>query len=120
MHHALLHYADFIRERETILLGDLNSNAIWDRERAVSNHSSVVKLLAEANLVSVYHEYFGETPGRERQSTYFHYRSPQRGYHLDYCFVPKSWLGRLKTVTVGAFDPWCTQSDHTPLLVEFT
>lgn len=119
VYHALLHYADFLRERETILLGDWNSNAIWDRERSVSNHSAVVKLLAEANLVSVYHEYFGETPGRERQHTYFHHRSPHQGYHLDYCFVPKSWLPRLKSVTIGDFAPWCEQSDHTPLLVEF-
>jgi endonuclease/exonuclease/phosphatase (EEP) superfamily protein YafD len=34
--------------------------------------------------------------------------------------VPRSWLSRLKAVTVGAFDEWCGYSDHTPLLVEFT
>lgn len=120
VYHALLHYADFIRERETILVGDFNSNAIWDHERAVSNHSAVVRLLAEANLVSAYHTYFDEAPGRERQSTFYWHRNAHKGYHLDYCFVPQPWLARLNSVTVGPFTPWCEHSDHTPMLIEFT
>lgn len=119
VYHAVHHYADFLRERETIVLGDFNSNAIWDHERKISHHSALVQVLADANLVSVYHEYFGEAPGHERQETFYLHRSPHKGYHLDYCFVPKSWLPRLQTVTVGPFDPWCGHSDHTPLVVEF-
>ena len=88
VYHAVLHYADFIRERSTVVIGDFNSNAIWDRERTISKHSAVVKALAEANMTSAYHAHLGETPGRENQHTYFHVRSPHRGYHLDYCFVP--------------------------------
>jgi exodeoxyribonuclease-3 len=98
----------------------LNSNAIWDRERAVSNHSAVVRLLAAAGLVSVYHTHFGEAQGHERQETFFFHRHQHRGYHLDYCFIPESWLPRLATVHVGPFTPWCDYSDHTPLVVEFT
>ena len=119
VYHAVHYYADFLREREAVVLGDFNSNAIWDRERKVSNHTALVGALGAANLVSVYHTYFDEAPGHERQPTYFHHRSPHNGYHLDYCFVPKSWLGRLQTVTVGASDPWCEYSDHTPLRAEF-
>lgn len=116
---AVQHYWAFIQQEETIILGDWNSNAIWDRERQVSNHSTVIKLLTEIGLVSVYHEYFGEAHGQEQQNTFFLHRSPHKGYHLDYCAVPKSWLPRLKTVTVGAFDDWCSYSDHVPLMVEF-
>ncbi len=119
VYHAVHHYADFLCERATLVLGDFNSNAIWDRERKVSNHSALVAALADANLVSVYHEYFDEAPGHERQATYFHHRSPHQGYHLDYCFVPKPWLSRLQTVTVGSWDSWCGYSDHVPLAVEF-
>lgn len=119
IYRAIQHYADFLRERDTIVLGDFNSNAIWDRERKVGNHSAVVKELAAAGLASVYHETFGEVHGQEQQQTFFLHRSPQKGYHLDYCFVPQSWLGDLQRVTVGAFDPWCSRSDHTPLLAEF-
>jgi exonuclease III len=117
---AVQRYADFIRERETIIIGDWNSNAIWDRERAVSNHSTVIKLLEAMGLTSVYHEYFGEVHGQEQQNTFFLHRSPQKGYHLDYCVVPKSWLSRLKSVTVGTYEQWSGHSDHMPLFVEFT
>jgi exonuclease III len=120
LYQAVQTYGDFIRQRETVILGDWNSNAIWDHERAVSNHTAVIKLLAEVGLISVYHEYFDEEHGREQQNTFFLHRSPHKGYHLDYCCVPKQWLPRLTTVTVGAFDEWCSYSDHTPLLVEFT
>lgn len=116
---AVQHYREFIQAKETIIIGDWNSNAIWDRERTVSNHSAVIKLLAEVGLASVYHEYFGEQHGQEQQNTFFLHRSAHKGYHLDYCAVPKSWLPRLQSVKVGAFDDWCTHSDHTPLLVEF-
>lgn len=119
VYHAALHYADFLRERESVVLGDFNSNAIWDRERQVSNHSALVKLLDEAGLVSVYHAQAGEAHGREQQPTYYHHRSPHKGYHLDYCFVPQSWLGRMEALHVGLFVPWCQQSDHTPLAVAF-
>ncbi len=118
VYYAAQHYANFIRERPTILIGDFNSNAIWDHERKISNHSAVVKALVEANMTSAYHAHFGETPGRENQHTYFHVRSPHRGYHLDYCFVPTAWLPRLQAVTVSSFTPWCAYSDHTPLIID--
>lgn len=120
VYHAIHYYAAFLREKETVVLGDFNSNAIWDQERKVSNHSAVVRELADAQLVSLYHESSGDAHGREQEQTYFHHRSAQKGYHLDYCFVPQAWLGRLQMVTVGAFDPWCRESDHTPLIAEFT
>ncbi|CAN5835491.1 hypothetical protein BH10CHL1_BH10CHL1_33340 [soil metagenome] len=119
VYYAVQRYAEFIRERPTIVVGDFNSNAIWDRERAVSNHSGVVKALAAANIASAYHEYFDETPGQERQHTYYHHRSAHAGWHLDYCFVPTAWLPRLQAVTVSPFTPWCEYSDHTPLMVDF-
>lgn len=119
VYYAALHYADFLRERPSVLIGDFNSNAIWDRERAISNHSAVVRLLAEAGLISLYHTYFGEAPGQEQQGTFYFHRHPHRGYHLDYCFAPAAWLPRLTAVAVGNFTPWCAYSDHTPLVVDF-
>ena len=98
VYYAVQRYAEFTRERPTVVVGDFNSNAIWDRERAVSNHSGVVKALAAANIASAYHEYFDETPGQERQHTYYHHRSAHSGWHLDYCFFPTAWLPRLHAV----------------------
>lgn len=119
VYYGVHHYADFLRERDAVVLGDFNSNAIWDRERKISNHSALVQTLGEAGLVSVYHTHFDDAPGREQQPTYYHHRSAHQGYHLDYCFVPQPWLSRLQTVTVSPFAPWCTVSDHTPLIAAF-
>ncbi|MCB0061878.1 MAG: hypothetical protein KDE19_07180, partial [Caldilineaceae bacterium] len=56
--------------------------------------------------------------GREEQQTYYHQRSPQKGYHLDYCFLPRQWFTQQADVTVGPFAPWGSLSDHTPLSVD--
>ena len=40
-------------------------------------------------------------------------------FHLDYCFLPETWLDRLASVEVGSFADW-PQSDHRPLTVELT
>lgn len=119
VYYGVQHYAAFLGERDSVVLGDFNSNAIWDRERKVSNHSALVKALADLGLVSIYHEQFGDAQGSELQHTYYHHRSEQMGYHLDYCFVPQRWLSHLQDVTVGAYDPWCRTSDHTPLIAKF-
>lgn len=111
-------YFEFLQQRPTFVLGDWNSNAIWDRERKMSNHSNVIKKLAEAEIVSLYHEHFGEAHGKETMATYWHQRSQIQGYHLDYCASPKSWLPRVKSLQLGAFDEWGTLSDHSPLIVE--
>jgi exodeoxyribonuclease III len=41
-------------------------------------------------------------------------------YHIDYCFVPDSWLTSITAVTVGRFEKWVGNclSDHVPLIVD--
>ncbi|MFN8444321.1 MAG: hypothetical protein U0175_26295 [Caldilineaceae bacterium] len=118
VYRAVETYRDFIRERPTFVIGDWNSNAIWDRERRVSNHSNVIKKLAEAGLVSLYHEHFGEAHGRESQMTFWWHRDQSKGYHLDYCVAPQEWLPRLKSLHVGDYETWRGWSDHSPVMVD--
>lgn len=112
-------YFEFLQQCPAFVLGDWNSNAIWDRERKVSNHSNVIRKLADAGIVSLYHEYFDEPHGRETQATYWHQRQQFPGYHLDYCAAPKSWLAQVQSVRLGTYDEWGTLSDHSPLTIEF-
>ncbi len=119
VYRALNTYWDFIQQHQTVVTGDWNSNAIWDRERQVSNHSAVIKKLAEAGMVSLYHEHFGEAHGKESQMTFWLYRDQSKGYHLDYCAVPRLWLPALKSFSVGSYEEWRTGSDHSPLMMEF-
>ena len=104
----------------TFVLGDFNSNTIWDREHpTAANHSALVGHLAALGLHSCYHRSTGEAHGAERTPTFHLYRHASRPYHLDYCFAPPSWLSRLTAVTIGAHESWMRHSDHRPLIMDF-
>jgi hypothetical protein len=69
-------------------------------------------------LVSAYHSRYAEAQGRETRPTFFLYRHQQRPYHIDYCFLPTTWLSRIRDVTVGDHAAWASKSDHMPLTVD--
>jgi exodeoxyribonuclease III len=116
---ALAAYQSFIEGAETILIGDFNSNTIWDRARRVGNHSRVVADLEKAGIVSLYHTYFREDQGSETQPTFYLYRNQEKSYHLDYCFASSPWAHKLKSVSVGPYAEWKHLSDHSPVFIEF-
>jgi endonuclease/exonuclease/phosphatase family metal-dependent hydrolase len=41
-----------------------------------------------------------------------------RPYHIDYCFVPKSWTAHIRSVDIGTYEAWIKYSDHCPLVVD--
>lgn len=115
---AVSTYAELIGSRQTVLLGDFNSNAIWNAEHPPEhNHASVTTTLAELGCVSVYHEHFGEPHGAESRPTYFHYWKEERPFHIDYTFIPKAWLPHVEGVSVSTFPECEGVSDHRPMVV---
>ena len=50
---AIHHYDDYLRNKRTILVGDFNSNTIWDRKYREGNHSNVVKHLEKVFIVPI-------------------------------------------------------------------
>jgi len=111
-------YAPFIAGDATVV-GDFNSNQIWDRPDRQYRHAEMVELLEGRGLVSVYHHHYGEAQGAETRSTFYMYRKQERGFHIDYCFALKAWMPYLMFVQVGAYADWRHLSDHCPLVVEF-
>jgi hypothetical protein len=102
-----------------VMLGDFNSNAIWDHEHpAERSHSGLVRKLSGLGLTSAYHAHFREEQGKESRPTYFQYRHEDQPYHIDYCFVPTAWADRITAVTVGGHAVWKRWSDHMPVVVE--
>ena len=83
-------YQNFISQADTVILGDLNSNQIFDKKFRIGNHTTVVNLLAEMGLVSAYHDYYREAHGSETRPTFYLYRHQAKPLHLDYIFIPKS------------------------------
>lgn len=116
---AINYYSDRLSKQEnSILIGDFNSNAFWDKERKKGNHSDVVNFLAAKGIVSLYHSLNDEAHGGEKQATQYMYRDQTKPYHLDYCFLSKHLVQKQTELSVGKFDPWIKQSDHMPLIID--
>lgn len=116
---AIHYYDSLLTNTKTILLGDFNSNKIWDRQHKEKNHSSVVKLLEDKGIFSTYHLYYKQTQGAEKHPTLYMYRHKDKPYHIDYCFVSADIAEKIKSVEIGDYDFWTKYSDHVPVIVTF-
>ncbi|MDO3627910.1 endonuclease/exonuclease/phosphatase family protein [Mucilaginibacter sp. BT774] len=116
---AIHHYEQLIKSERTILIGDFNSNSIWDKPKRVGNHTHLVDKLGIKQIKSVYHHHFGQTHGAEQHPTFNLYKSADKPYHLDYCFVSEDLMLKLTDVQIGAHDNWKKYSDHLPLIIDF-
>lgn len=116
---AVMLYRSQIEATPTVLMGDLNSNVIWDATHPKGmNHTALVALLRELGMVSAYHQLHQETAGIESRPTYFFQWKESRGYHIDYAFIPESWSSGIRRVEVGSYEAWKQHSDHRPVLVD--
>jgi exonuclease III len=111
-----LHRAS-LAQATLIVIGDLNSNVIWDSRHAVVSHSKVVSALQELGLESTYHAVLGVPQGKEQDPTFYLQRKLSKPYHIDYAFVPRDWIGSC-TIQVGKAPEWIKLSDHMPVTVE--
>jgi hypothetical protein len=117
---AVKRYRHLFTGCRTVLIGDLNSNALWDSSHAAHlNHSALVKMLSDLGLVSSYHHFHREPHGGEKQATYYFQWKEHQRFHIDYCFIPQEWAQHLERVDVGSFEEWKHCSDHRPLVVEW-
>jgi exonuclease III len=116
---AVLFYDQYLANKQTMLIGDFNSNTIWDRTHRVGNHSTVIKRLEEKGIYSSYHSFYNQTQGKEQHPTLFMYRHKDKPYHIDYCLVSEDLLDKLQSVEIGEYDFWIQHSDHVPVIVTF-
>ena len=116
---AINHYNRSLRKRNTVLVGDFNSNTIWDKPRRQGNHSAVVSLLEKKGIHSVYHRHFNQVQGKEEHPTLYMYRHKDKCYHIDYCFASEDMLDKLQSVEIGEYDFWKQYSDHVPVMATF-
>ncbi len=116
---AIHFYEELLNDKRTILIGDFNSNTIWDRQHREGNHSTVVEKLQAKNIHSTYHKFYGQIQGKETHPTLFMYRHQDKPYHIDYCFASADIAEKVTDVQVGTYDNWTALSDHSPLIVTF-
>ncbi|MDB5279162.1 MAG: Endonuclease/Exonuclease/phosphatase family protein [Ferruginibacter sp.] len=116
---ALHHYDKKIKTKQTILIGDFNSNSIWDRKYREGNHSNVVEHLEQKGIISCYHSHHQQVQGQELHPTFYLYRHKDKPYHLDYCFASSDMMDSIEQVEIGDYDFWKQYSDHVPVIVTF-
>jgi len=115
---AINYYKDLLNN-STIIIGDFNSNKIWDYKDRVGTHSDVVRRLEEKGIYSSYHLIHNQIQGNEIHPTLFMYRNKNKPYHIDYCFASKELTDKLHSVEIGEYDFWIQHSDHMPVIVTF-
>jgi exonuclease III len=104
---------------KTIIIGDFNSNTIWDEWDRWWNHSDVVKELNELGIKSLYHEYYKEEQGLEKRPTFFLHRNILKPYHIDYIFLYQELIEKVKKFEIRNSKEWLETSDHLPLIAQF-
>ena len=116
---AINYYDSNLKSENVILIGDFNSNTIWDKPRREGNHSTVVSFLEDKGIYSTYHRHFNQQQGKEEHPTLYMYRQKQKPYHIDYCFASRDLIEKLESVEIGSFQKWSKHSDHVPVIVNF-
>jgi exonuclease III len=104
--------------KPTILLGDFNSNAIWDKPKRKGDHSDVVNYLKVQDIISIYHAKSAIKHGEELEPTLYLLKKIDRPYHLDYCFASSKLISDKTSIEIGAYENWIKLSDHMPLIID--
>lgn len=102
----------------TILIGDFNSNQIWDEKERVGNHTDVVNFLKNIRIESLYHKQNNEAHGQESLKTFFMYRNLEKPYHIDYVFASHDIIKNGYKLTFGNPTDWIDKSDHVPIILD--
>lgn len=113
-------YANTFSNSQVVMMGDFNSNAIWNKEHPTTlNHAAMVERLRQLNLVSAYHHDRTLDHGNEPKidHTFYLYGHEDKSFHIDYCFIPNTWADKIEQVVIGNYPDWREHSDHRPLLV---
>ncbi len=110
----LQHHSPLLSD-DTIICGDFNSNAIWDKLGRYWNHSECVSKLSDMGFNSLYHDSTGEQQGKEKQPTLYHQRNINKPYHVDYIFTNITNHSIERSLIVGHRNKWLSLSDHMPV-----
>lgn len=107
------------RTDPSIIIGDFNSNAIWNPQHAKASHNDTTAYLLEYQIESLYHWRTGEEPGYEQKNTYSFWKRLDRCFHIDYCCASQSLIPQCSNFNLPDLADWLDKSDHVPIVIDF-
>ena len=111
--------------KPTVIAGDFNNNPIFHRNDPNWDMLEFIALLDAQGYVSAYHAFTGLEHGDPREQPTRFRPDPIveiERHHVDYCFIPRTWLPALRNVQVGELDVWfrsVRSEEHVPVVVDF-
>jgi len=112
-------HAKRLRRGRTVVMGDFNSGVALRGQQSLSaGHQRILDTCSALGLASAYHAFHQVEHASEQHATYYHQFKLTQPWHIDYCFVPTSWLTGVRSVQVLDGDVWASHSDHRPLIVD--
>jgi hypothetical protein len=102
----------------TLIIGDLNSNKIFDDKHKGKSHSDLVKRLRSKGLEDLYHYFMGEKQGEETIPTFYMQRKLDKSFHLDHAFMNPQYVKQYIIPPIAEHEDWLKHSDHIPIAVE--
>jgi hypothetical protein len=106
-------YLNLHKMHDAILIGDFNSNVIWNREHNDRSHTDFNDLMSKINHFSAYHRQNNIAFGAEKQATFFMYRKIDRPYYIDYAYLPEQTNFKISFGEMNYLD----YSDHLPIIL---
>jgi exodeoxyribonuclease-3 len=108
-----------MRQEDIIIVGDFNSNTLWDKDYSTAvSHSQMVAFLENKCITSLYHWLRQEKQGEETTNTLAFRKDVTNGYHIDYCFLSQSMINKNTNIDILGFEDWIAKSDHVPLIID--
>ncbi|WP_283679242.1 endonuclease/exonuclease/phosphatase family protein [Lentilactobacillus sp. Marseille-Q4993] len=108
-----LNQKELFRDDNLLMMGDFNSNAIWDGKHTFRSQTDFNNLAESYGYRSAYHESNHEKFGEETEDTFRLYRHKDKPFYIDYAFAKKSRIVEAKVI--HNLDEL---SDHSALEIE--
>lgn len=115
-----IQYYSRLLNLSSIFIGDFNSNQIWDEKDRLGNHTDVVEIFRNNDILSMYHEQNKIAHGQEKEHTFHMYRKIEKPYHIDYCFASGDFFNAGFDIQLGKPSDWLRHSDHIPMIIKIS
>jgi exonuclease III len=116
LHNFLDVHEDWFDHETILLTGDLNSQDGASFDKGRQKHSDFAYRLKNKHLHDAYAvPRTSDQNSVQREPTYYHRRSVDAPFHLDYIFGSEDLLQQAEKIEVGPLSKWLTLSDHLPV-----